>query len=117
MSQLTVAELRPTAEPVLRTILGHPDFPMLVREVAVHEASGDGRPARLRLNSPTYGFWMTRGEPRRRKGQPHERAWLFARRIGEVVEREHGLTEPESLAYVVARDHSRCRLDGRPDSE
>lgn len=94
-----------------KKVVGHPLFPKLVREVAVAEQP-NGIPHRYRMNSRTFGLWVTRGAKRiPRKGHRHysersRRAYLFA----EQIAKDTGIfpDSPEKnyamhFAYVTAR--------------
>jgi hypothetical protein len=97
-------------------IEAHPDFRRLIREVAVAEQPFKRNAARYRLNSPTYGLWITRGNrPLPTKGAKNRRAYLLARRMAEELNIYEGrlpLAEGTARVYGAARDYVRARLRG-----
>lgn len=107
-----------------RRVAEHPLFPSLVRAIAVAEQP-KGPPLRLRLNSPTYGSWWTRGMSPTRfdpQGRPglygwDRRARLFAERIrADLGYRDDMPREGEAAVYGVGREYVRAREfpGGRP---
>lgn len=92
-------------------IAGHPSFRRLVREVAVAEQP-TGAPARLRLNSRTYGSWWTRGSSWPTRGGKGRRAWRLAELIAADLDVYGGrlpMSECRARVYGEARDYVRAR--------
>lgn len=94
-------------------IEAHPDFRRLIREVAVAEQP-TGAKRKYRLNSPTYGAWMTRGNtlffP-----QKNRRARLLAEKIAaelDIYEGRLPLSEGRARVYGAAQMYVRARLRG-----
>lgn len=98
-------------------ITAHPDFPRLVREVAIAEQPGHPRTAWLRRNSLTYAAWADRGMPRVDTGPGRRRARSLAQGIAIDLDLQPSLRLSESTArvYVEALDHVRARLTGKFD--
>lgn len=114
------AQINATHAAQLEQIEAHPRFPDLVREVAVAEQGGGPGYDWLRRNSRTFGAWITRcTPPLPRVGKLSHRAWVLA----ELLAAELGIPEgPDrgslrGVIFVAARDHVRCRSNGRPTGE
>jgi hypothetical protein len=96
-------------------IEAHPDFRRLIREVAVADQP-TGAKHKYRLNSPTYGMWLTRGNrPLPTKGAKNRRARLLAEKIATELDIYAGalpLSEGTARVYGAARDYVRAREAG-----
>jgi hypothetical protein len=93
-----------------KNIRVHPAFARLVREVAVAEQAGAPGDAWRRRNSPTFGAWMRRDMPLRRRGRMDRRAYLFASRIAEALELyPEQPKEAQARVYIEARNYVRAR--------
>ena len=100
----------------VRRVEAHPDFPRLVRDVAVAEAPRSGRRwAWLARNSPTYGEWMRRAESWAGEHPKGARAQELARRIAASVGTPAGWARRDwvGFVYVTARHHVARRSRGR----
>lgn len=92
-------------------VISHPLFRRLVREVAVAEQSMKQHATRYRLNSPTYGLWLSRGEKWPGKGDKSRRARLLTAEIAKEVVPwpTASQRDAEAFVYVTARDFVRAR--------
>lgn len=93
-------------------VIANPLFRKLVRSVAVAEQPFKQRAKRYRLNSYTYGLWLSRGETWPGQGGKDRRARYFAAEIAKDVPPPWAFAsqkETEAFVYITARDFVRAR--------
>jgi hypothetical protein len=95
-------------------IASHPEFPRLVREVAIAEQTGHPGVSWLRRNSPTFAAWASRGALRVDTGFGRRRARALAEQIARDLDIWPTLpsAEGEARVYGEARDYVQARQRG-----